>query len=106
MVDPQIHISGRKEPNVNKSPEMIRVSRQLLDELESGFLHLLFMANRVAVEIDNSAAIPPLAKILWEEVDRALTTMTNWRAARCEVEYHTGRQGSSEAVAPRDRKGS
>ena len=71
---------------------MILVPRERLDELENGFLDLRFMANRIATELRQGAAPEALARLLRKEVERALTTITQWREARWQVEHSADRQ--------------
>jgi hypothetical protein len=61
---------------------MIRVPKQALEDLEAGFLHVLFAANRVAEEIETGAEPKSLAGALQQEVSRAVTTITNWHEAK------------------------
>jgi len=67
---------------MNNAPEMISVPKDSLDDLESGFLQLWFMVDRVAAQIEKGAAAQPLARVLRQEVNAALTTLHKWRLAR------------------------
>jgi hypothetical protein len=71
---------------------MISVPKEALDDLESAFLHLRFIANRVVTAIEKGTAPPLLALVLRQEVECALTTITNWREARWAGERDTSRQ--------------
>jgi hypothetical protein len=68
---------------------MILVPRERLDDLENGFLHLRFMANRIATEMQQGAAPESLARLLRKEAGRALTTISQWREARWKIERST-----------------
>lgn len=82
---------------MNRSPEMIRVPKELLDDLESGFVHLHFMANRVATEIAKGAKPKPLARVLRQEAERALTIINKWRKTRWKVEKDAGQNAHQPA---------
>jgi hypothetical protein len=71
---------------VNNARELISVPKEPLDDLESGFLHLWFMVNRVAAQIERGAEAQPLAHVLRQEVNNALSVLNKWRLARWEQE--------------------
>jgi hypothetical protein len=71
---------------VNKAHELITVPKEPLDDLERGFLHLWFMVNRVAGQIEKGAEVQPLARVLRQEVNEALIVINKWRLARWEQE--------------------
>src|SRR5689334_4137817 len=81
---------------------MIRVPKDLLDDLESAFLHLRFMANRVATGIHKGTDPQLLARALQKEVCRTLTTLTTWREARWRIEHPTGGNGAASATTSPD----
>ena len=66
---------------------MITVSRERLDDLENAFLHLQFMANRIAEQMQQGADPQSLLPVLRKELECALTTTSRWREARWKVEH-------------------
>jgi hypothetical protein len=81
---------------VNSSSEIIRVPKELLDELESDSLHFWFMANRVATEMAKGTKPKPLAHVLRQEAARALIAINKWRKVRWKVEQ----KASAQSVHP------
>ena len=71
---------------MNTPRELISVPKEPLDDLERGFLHLWFMVNRVAGQIEKGAEVQPLARVLRQEVNDALIVINKWRLARWEQE--------------------
>jgi hypothetical protein len=84
---------------MNDSPEMIRVPKELLDDLESDSLHFWFMINRVAMEMAKGTKPKPLARVLHQEAARALMTINKWRKVRWKVEKAGGQSAHPAADA-------
>lgn len=74
-------------------PDTISVPKGPLDDLESAFLQLRFMANRVVAEIEKGTDPQPLAGALRQAADRALMALSNWREARWRIEHKTAKHG-------------
>jgi hypothetical protein len=79
---------------VNNSPEMIRVPKDLLDDLESDALHFWFMVNRVATEMAKGGKPKPLARVLHHEAAHALISINKWRKVRWKVEQKASAQSA------------
>jgi hypothetical protein len=75
---------------------MISVPKEPLDDLESAFLHLRFMATRIATAIEKGTSPQLLACVLRQEVECALTTITNWREARWAGEHDRVSKGLAQ----------
>ncbi len=71
-------------------PQMISVPKQLLAELEDGFLRLWLTTNNITAQLEMGADILPLIRLLRQELTYALDRFYNWHVAKWAPEDRGG----------------